>query len=113
MQGAFQPELSLAKSEKEKEVAPPLIRSQRSRGSATSEGVEVAEGPQSEALLASLITSGEGTETQLGSPRIMMPALRFPESSPTTEPIGRKAPVVEAPLVQLPSLSSEGNGHEI
>ena len=43
----------------------------------------------------------------------MMPALRIPESSPTTEPIGRKAPVIEALLVQVPSLSSEGNGHEI
>ena len=92
-QGTSRPELDLAESEEVVEVAPPLIRSQRSRGLATSEGVEVAKVPQSEALLASTMTSGEGVETQLGSSSIMMPALRVPESSLTTRPIGGKTPI--------------------
>ena len=43
-QGASQSGLGSVES-KEEEVAPPLIRSQRSEGPATSEGVEVVEGP--------------------------------------------------------------------
>ena len=83
-QGASRPELGITESEEEEEVAPPLIRSRRSRGPITSEGVEVAEGPQSEDLLASLMTSGEGAKMQPGSISIMMPILRIPEPSPTT-----------------------------
>ena len=65
----------------EEEVAPPLIQSRRSRGPATSEGIKVAEGPQSEALLTSLMISGKGAEAQPGSPSIMMPALKVIEFS--------------------------------
>jgi len=42
-----------------------------------------------------------------------MPALKIPESSPTTGPIGGKAPITEAPLVQVLSSSSEGDDHNI
>ena len=50
---------------------------------------------------------------QPGSPSIMMPALKVVESSPTTEPIGRKAPAAEVPLVQVSSSSSEGDDHDV
>ena len=72
-------------------MAPSLMRSQRIRGRATSEGVEVAEGPQLEASLTSLMTSGEGAEMQPSSPSIMILALKVVESSPTSAPIGGKA----------------------
>ena len=99
--------------EEEEEVAPPLIRSQLSRSLATSEGTEVAEGPQSEAPLAFLMTSDEKIGMQLGSPSIMMPALKVIESSPTTGPIGGKAQVAKASLVQVSSSSIEGDDHDI
>ena len=47
------------------------------------------------------------------TPSIMMPALRIPEFSLTTGPIGGIAPVAEAPLVQVSSSSSEENDHDI
>jgi len=59
LQGASQPGLGSVESEKEEEVAPPLIQSRRDRGPATSVGIEVAEGPQSEAPLAFLMISGK------------------------------------------------------
>jgi len=52
-------------SEEEEEVAPLLIQSRRSRDPTTLKGTEVAEGPQSKTLLASLMTSGEGVTTGL------------------------------------------------
>ena len=50
---------------------------------------------------------------QPGSPSIMMRALRISDPSPTTGPIGGKAPGAKAPLVQVSSLSSEGDDYEI
>jgi len=45
-----------------------------------------------------------------------MPALKIPECTPTTGLIGGKAPIFEAPSVQVLSSSSEGDdydfGHE-
>ena len=58
-----QSELGPAEIEEKEEVAPPLIWSQRSRGPALSEGIEIAEAPQSKAPSVSLITSDEGAET--------------------------------------------------
>jgi len=43
----------------------------------------------------------------------MMRALKIVESSPTTRPIGVKAPVAKASLVQMSSSSSEGDDHDI
>ena len=94
-------------------MAPSLIRSQRIGGRATSEGVEVAEGPQLEASLTSLMTSSEGAETQPSSPSIIMLALRISEPSPTTGPIGENTPFAEAFLIQVWSSSSEGDDHDI
>jgi len=113
LQGVSEPGLGSAESEKEEEVAPPLIQSRCSRGLATLEGTEVVEGPQPEAPLALLTTSGEGAEVQPGSPSIMMLALKVVESSPTTGPIGGKAPAAEVPLVQVSSSSSEGDDHDV
>jgi len=39
--------------------------------------------------------------------------LKAVESSPTTGPIGEKAPIIEASLVQVLSSSSEGGDHDI
>ena len=50
---------------------------------------------------------------QLGSPCIMTPALKVIESSPTTGPISGKAPATETSLVQVSSLSSESDNHDI
>jgi len=113
LQRASQPGLSSAESEEEEEMAPLLIQSQHSRGPTTSEGIEVAGEPQSEAPLASWMTSGEGAETQPGSPSIMMPTLKVIECSPTTGPIGGKAPVAEVSLVQVLSSSFEGDDRDI
>ena len=95
LQGASQPGLGFAESEEEEEVDPPLIRSWSDRGPATSKGIEVAEGPQSKAPLASIMTLGKGVEMQPGYPSTMMPALKVVKSSLTTGPIGEKAPVAE------------------
>ena len=70
-------------------------------------------GPRPEALLAPLMTSGKGAEAQPGSSSIMMPALKVVESSPTTGPIEEKAPVVEVSLVQVSSLLSGGDDHDV
>jgi len=43
----------------------------------------------------------------------MMLALKIPESSPTIGPFGGKAPIAKASLVQVLSLSSEGDDHDI
>ena len=102
-----------AGSEEEKEVAPPLIQSRRNRGPIASEGIKVVEESQSEAPSASLMNSGEGAETQPGSPSVMIPALKIPEPSQTTRPIGGKVSIAEAPLVQVFSSSSEGDDHDI
>ena len=59
------------------------------------------------------MTSGKEVEIQLSSPSIMMLALKVIESSPTTGPISGKAPVVEASLVQVSSLLSESDEHDI
>jgi len=55
------------------------------------------------------MTSGEGTEMESGSPSIMMPALKTPESSPTAGPIGGKALVAESPWFKyhLPDLKKK------
>ena len=100
-------------SEEEEEVAPSLIQSRRSRGLATSERIEVTEGPCSETLLASLTTSGKGVEMQPSSPSIMILALKVVESSPISAPIGGKALFAEVSLVQVSSSSSEGDDHDI
>jgi len=42
-----------------------------------------------------------------------MSALKIPKFSPTTGPIDGKAPITEAPLVQLLSSSSERDDHDI
>jgi len=102
-----------SEEEEEEEVVPPLIQSRHGRGPATSGGIEVTEGPQLEVPLTPLITSGEGSETQLGFPSVMMPTLKVIKSSPNTGPIGGKAPIVEASLVQVSSSSSEGDDHDI
>ena len=47
------------------------------------------------------MASGEEAETQSESPSVIMPALKIPESSPTTGPIGAKVPINEASLVQV------------
>ena len=101
LQGASQFGLGLEESEKVEEVAPPLIQSRHSRGPATSEGTAVVEGSQPESPLVLLMTSGEGTEAQSGSPSIMMSAFIVIESSPTTGPIEGKAPIAEVSLVQV------------
>ena len=44
LQGASHPEVGLVDSNKEEELAPPLIRSRRSKSSATSEGTIITEG---------------------------------------------------------------------
>ena len=113
LQGASQPGLGSVESEKEEEVAPPLIQSRRDRGPATSVGIEVAEGPQSKAPLASLMTLDEGVEMQLGYPSTMMPALKVVESSLTIGPISGKASVAKASLVQVSSSSSKSDDHHI
>ena len=112
LQGISQPELDPAKFEKEKEVPPSLIQSYRGRGPATSEGTDVTKRPQLEAMLAPLMTSGEGVEMQQGSPSVMIPTLKVVESSPTTRPISGKALIVEASLVQVSSPSFEGGDHD-
>ena len=94
-------------------MAPSLIQSRRNRSPATSEGTEVEKGPQPEALLAPLTTSGEGAKAQSGSPSIMMPTLKVIESSLTTGLIEEKAPVVEVSLVQVSSLLSGGDDHDV
>ena len=85
------------------------------RGPAVSVGTEVMEEPQLQVASTSLMTL-ERAEMRPGSPSIMMPALKILECSPTTGPIGGKAPITEAPSVQVLSLSSEGDdynfGHE-
>ena len=81
-------------------VAPPLIYRQHGGGLATLEGIKVAKGPQLEALLASLMTSCEGVKMQPGSPSVMMLTLKVVESSPTTGPIGGKAPIARVSLVK-------------
>ena len=50
---------------------------------------------------------------QPGYPSIMMLILKIPESSLPVGPIGAKASIVEAPLVQVLSSSSEGDDHDI
>ena len=70
-------------------------------------------GPQSEALLAFLLISSEGAKMRPGSLSIMMSALKVVESSPTTRPIGGKAPVAKASLVQVSSSSSGSDDHDI
>ena len=42
-----------------------------------------------------------------------MLVLKIPESSLTIGPIGRKAPIAEAPLVEVLSLLPEGDDHDI
>ena len=42
-----------------------------------------------------------------------MPALKVVESGPTTEPIGGKAPVADVSMVQVSSLSSEGDDYDV
>ena len=93
-------------------MAPPLIRSWHGRGP-TSEGIELAEEPKSEAPSMSLMASGKGVETQSSSPSIMMSMLKIPESSPTAGPIGGKTPIVEAPLVEVLSLLPKEDDHDI
>jgi len=100
-------------SEEEEEVAPPLIWSRHSKGPATLEGTSVVEGSQLEAPLAPLMTSGKGVEAQPSSPSIIMSALKVVESSPTTVPIGGKAPVAEVSLVQVSSSSSKGDDPDV
>ena len=41
----------------------------------------------------------------------MMPALKIPECNSTTGPIGGKAPVIEAPSIQVLSSSFEGDDY--
>ena len=62
---------------------------------------------------ASLMNSGEGAEMRLGSPSVVMLALKIPECSTTTGPSGGKASVIEAPLVQVLSSSSEEDDYDI
>ena len=78
--------------------------------------VKIDDPSQPEVASVLLMILGERVEMQPGSPNIMMPALKIPECSPTTGPIGGKSLITKASSVQLLSLSSEEDdydfGHE-
>ena len=125
-------------SEGEEELAPPLIRSRRSRGPTVSVGIEVGEEPtmvgepiateelrvmeetervkiddppQLKIASTSLTTSEDEAEMRPGSQGIMMSVLKIHECSPTRL-IGSKTPINEALSVQVLFSSSEGNGYD-